>query len=104
MLGLFYLSVSFLLLMIKMFEGTVVQNHCLNVCVELCGTFDANFVLVQVEMNRTDLQWDSNQRPLGNTEEKIPEDSESDEKSVFELEFSPTNKRKLNCHIYFVLG
>ena len=104
MLGLFYLSVSFLLLMIKMFEGTVVQNHCLNVCVELCGTFDANFVLVQVEMNRTNLQWDSNQLPLGNTQEKNPEESESGEKSVFELEFSPMNKRKLNCHFYFVLG
>ena len=87
-----------------MFEGTVLQNHCLNVCVELCGTFAGNFVLVQVEMNRTNFEWDSNQLPLGNTEEKNPEDSESGEKSVFELEFSPMNKRKFNCHFYFALG
>ena len=99
MLGLFYLSVSFLLLMIKMFEGTDLQDNCLNVCVELCGTFAGNFVLVQVEMNRTNLQWDSNQLPLGNTQEKNPEESESGEKSVFELEFSPMNKRDLNCHV-----
>ena len=95
MLEHFDLIVPLLLLMLKMFDGTVVENNCLDVCVQLCDTFAANFVLVQVQLNRTNSHWDSNQAPLGSNEGDSPD---SGEKSVFELEFSPINKRDSDCH------
>ncbi len=86
--------------MLQMYDGSVFQNGCLNDCVQLCGSFAGNFVLVQVELNRTNFHRDSNQVPLGNSEERRPQDSGSGEKSIFELEFSPVNKREFNCHFY----
>jgi hypothetical protein len=53
------------------------QKSCLDKCVKLCGTFNGNFEVVRNRLNR-------NFEDSGN---------ENEEKSVFEQEFSPINKR-----------
>ena len=71
-------------------------GNCLNNCLKLCSDYNGNFVLAEAELNRTFQDGDSNWRPSdsgdGNSES-------GGEKSVFELEFSPINKRE---NIFFV--
>ncbi len=58
-------------------SGPLDQKICLDKCVKLCGTFNGNFEVVRNRLNR-------NFEYSGN---------ENEEKSVFEQEFSPINKR-----------
>ena len=84
---------SFLLLLsCDIVQGSMQPISCLNECLKLCSTFNGDFNLVQSELNRTLEERDSNQRPF--TNEEADRRPENGEKSVYEQEFSPLNKRK----------
>ena len=80
-------------------QGTLLPISCLNECLKLCSSFNGEFILVQSELNRTFNERDSNQRPF--TNEEIDRKPENGEKSVYEQEFSPLNKRNSDNFVIY---
>lgn len=72
-------------------QGTTLPINCLNECLKLCSSYNGDFNLVQSELHRTFNERDSNQRPFNN--EELDNRPDNGEKSVYEQEFSPLNKR-----------